>query len=124
MSDTPQGPGWWMAADGRWYPPDTAPPGWSSPAPGAAYVGPRTTNKRARNSLILGIVAFFCFGVLLGPAAVVEGVKARREIANSAVEEGDGLALAGIICGAIAAVLSVLGIVYLLTADGGGSSGY
>ncbi|MCK4176454.1 hypothetical protein [Aciditerrimonas ferrireducens] len=27
MSEIPQGPGWWLASDGRWYPPETAPPG-------------------------------------------------------------------------------------------------
>lgn len=117
MSDTPQGPGWWMAADGLWYPPASAPPGFGESVPGSSYVGPRVTNKRARNSLILGIVAFFCLGVVLGPAAVIEGVKARREIANSA-EEGDGMALAGIICGAIAAVLSVVWLIYLTSGSG------
>lgn len=25
MSDTSQGPGWWLASDGRWYPPELAP---------------------------------------------------------------------------------------------------
>lgn len=25
MSDTSQGPGWWVASDGKWYPPDSAP---------------------------------------------------------------------------------------------------
>ncbi len=25
MSDSSQGPGWWMASDGKWYPPETAP---------------------------------------------------------------------------------------------------
>ncbi len=25
MSDTAQGPGWWLASDGRWYPPETHP---------------------------------------------------------------------------------------------------
>lgn len=35
MSDAPQGPGWWQAADGRWYPPDQA-PGWAPP-PTAAW---------------------------------------------------------------------------------------
>ncbi len=25
MSYTPQGPGWWQASDGRWYPPQAAP---------------------------------------------------------------------------------------------------
>jgi hypothetical protein len=33
MSDTPQGPGWWQASDGKWYPPETAP---AANAPGAA----------------------------------------------------------------------------------------
>jgi hypothetical protein len=26
MSDTSQGEGWWLAGDGKWYPPETAPP--------------------------------------------------------------------------------------------------
>ena len=28
MSDGPQGPGWWLASDGKWYPPElwTGPP--------------------------------------------------------------------------------------------------
>jgi hypothetical protein len=26
MSDAPQGPGWWQASDGRWYPPQPTPP--------------------------------------------------------------------------------------------------
>jgi len=25
MSDVSQGPGWWMASDGKWYPPESAP---------------------------------------------------------------------------------------------------
>lgn len=25
MSDVSQGPGWWQASDGKWYPPETAP---------------------------------------------------------------------------------------------------
>lgn len=33
MSDTPQGPGWWQASDGKWYPPEQAP---GASAPGAA----------------------------------------------------------------------------------------
>lgn len=32
MSDTPQGPGWWQASDGKWYPPQaTQPPPGASP---------------------------------------------------------------------------------------------
>ncbi len=32
MSDTSQGPGWWQASDGKWYPPEQA-PGYQAPAP-------------------------------------------------------------------------------------------
>lgn len=32
VSDVPQGPGWWQASDGKWYPPQVQPP--PPPAPG------------------------------------------------------------------------------------------
>ncbi len=32
MSDTSQGPGWWQASDGRWYPPEQAPGAAPQPA--------------------------------------------------------------------------------------------
>lgn len=34
MSDSSQGPGWWQASDGKWYPPEQA-PGYQPPAGGA-----------------------------------------------------------------------------------------
>jgi uncharacterized protein DUF4190 len=52
MSDTAQGPGWWLASDGKWYPPElwtgppnagpagmsaTQPSGPASPGPAPAY---------------------------------------------------------------------------------------
>ncbi len=39
MSDVPQGPGWWQASDGKWYPP-TAQPGTGPAAPRPAPYGP------------------------------------------------------------------------------------
>ncbi|MGN6695131.1 MAG: DUF4190 domain-containing protein [Aquihabitans sp.] len=41
MSDAPQGPGWWQASDGKWYPP-TAKPGTPRPptARGSSPYGP------------------------------------------------------------------------------------
>ena len=42
MSDTSQGPGWWLASDGRWYPPElwTGPPAvqGQAPASGNAWI--------------------------------------------------------------------------------------
>jgi uncharacterized membrane protein len=38
VSDTSQGPGWWQASDGKWYPPEQA-PGYQAPAGGGADGG-------------------------------------------------------------------------------------
>ena len=41
MSDTAQGPGWWLASDGKWYPPEA----WTPPADaGPAGLGPTRTS--------------------------------------------------------------------------------
>lgn len=39
MSDTSQGPGWWQASDGKWYPPEQAPGATPTPPPGAPGAG-------------------------------------------------------------------------------------
>ena len=39
MSDMSQGPGWWQASDGKWYPPEQASPAQPSAAPGG-FGGP------------------------------------------------------------------------------------
>lgn len=40
MSDTSQGPGWWQASDGKWYPPEQAPGAPAGPPPGMPPAGP------------------------------------------------------------------------------------
>lgn len=44
MSDAPQGPSWWKAVDGKWYPPErwTGPPGTQPPVNPTFSVGPPT----------------------------------------------------------------------------------
>ena len=37
MSDRPQGEGWWLASDGKWYPPESRPAPPAPPAPPWAY---------------------------------------------------------------------------------------
>ncbi len=39
MSDTSQGPGWWQASDGKWYPPESAPGGAAQASPMAGAAG-------------------------------------------------------------------------------------
>jgi len=69
MSDISQGPGWWYASDGRWYPPEQAPgsptgttyaPPWNPYAPTAATVSPG-----------LALAVRITFWVLAGIAVVV-----------------------------------------------------
>ena len=49
MSDTPQGPGWWLASDGKWYPPEQ----WTGP-PNTHPPGQRGGNRRRRRKRAAG----------------------------------------------------------------------
>ena len=52
MSDTSQGPGWWLASDGKWYPPESAPPPPpSSPPPQPSTVAVPPTQPPAVGSV-------------------------------------------------------------------------
>lgn len=90
-------------------------PGW---VPGYGAPGVRPTNGKATASLVTGVTSLvlsWCCGFgLVGIAAVILGVKARREIQSSGgAQQGDGLALGGIITGAIAIVLGLLILVVI-----------
>ena len=75
MSDRPQGEGWWLASDGKWYPPESPPaaPGAPAPpvapgAPGPYLAPPRpgpglTTTMRVFLIVagVLGLLAAFAF---------------------------------------------------------------
>ena len=74
------------------------------------------TNGKATASMVTGIsslVLSWCCGLgLVGIVAVVLGVKARAEIqASRGSQDGDGMALAGIVTGAVAALLGLLVLV-------------
>lgn len=138
MSDVPEAPGWWQASDGKWYPPEQfsgsvpppqAPPaGYGSPPafPQPAQVGygygvvPPRNETLAIVALVLGLVGLpmlcLCgFGGLLGVGAIITGIIGRnRVLAAPGTLTGDGMALAGIILGAITAVLGVGYIVFFV----------
>jgi hypothetical protein len=67
---------------------------------------------------VLGILSFFCFGIVLGTIAAIMGTKALREIDSdpSTTYTNRGQVNAGRICGIIGAVISVVGLVVVIAA--------
>jgi hypothetical protein len=94
--------------------------------PGPGLMRPR--NGKAIAALWTGIGALVltpcCGAGVLGLLPIVLGVKARSEIrANGGQQEGDGMALAGIICGVVAVVLSLALIAAIVIAIARGGAG-
>ncbi len=97
----------------------TPPPlqNWTPPPNAYGYGGPQTkpTNGMAIGAMVTSIVAMvsLCFygvgGVVIGPVGAILGHVARRQIRERA-QEGDAMALAGIIIGWIAAALGLLAV--------------
>ncbi len=144
MSDVSQGPGWWLASDGRWYSPAQAP----GPAPivGSPPVAPPVASPYAappaypsaaaygypprgaygypavpRNNglAIASMVCSFFFWVYGIPAvlAVIFGFIARSQIRRSnGAERGAGMALAGIIIGFVGIALGVVLVIVVVVA--------
>jgi hypothetical protein len=93
-------------------PPGYAPPGYGQPGyppPGYGYppVYVRPTNTMA----ILALVMAFVFA----PAGLILGIVARKQIRQTG-EDGDGLALAGIIVGGIVTAIFAFFIVFWIAA--------
>jgi hypothetical protein len=98
------------AAGGTGAPPAYPATGAYSPTYPAPAGAP--TNSNAVVALILGIASLL-FCQVIGPAAVIVGQRSRREIARTG-EQGDGMALAGVITGAIATAILALGVIALI----------
>ena len=115
--------------------PPVAPPDYGSP-PGAGY-GPSSygpsgpygygqqysgwqpkTDGMATTSLVLGILGLLVCGIVFGIGAIVTGSQARNRIAASDGRlKGAGMALAGIILGAIDIVTAVVVLLYVFSSN-------
>jgi hypothetical protein len=94
------------------YPqPGYPPPGYPPPPVGAygAYPGYPPPARGTNTMAILALVFAFVFA----PAGIVFGIIARNQIARTG-EEGEGLALAGLIVGAVFTLLIVAYIVFMI----------
>jgi hypothetical protein len=187
MSDTQQGPQWWRASDGKWYPPESHPayrspppapafgnpvptahygapptgpsvppigyptpggtvpptpypapaggaPPWGGPyapygaAMGNAYPAAKQTNGLAIASLacsIGGIIPFF-FGVPCVVGIILGFVSLGQIKKTDGVQQGRGLALAGVIVGFSLIAIFVLFVVLAVAGvhSNGGTSGF
>ena len=66
-------------------------------------------------SLVLGIIGLVGCAGLTGPIALITGFMARKKAAQNPAEYGgDGIALAGIITGAVGTVILLLVILYIV----------
>ncbi|HNI70660.1 MAG TPA: DUF4190 domain-containing protein [Marmoricola sp.] len=101
MSDFPPPPGGNPPPPPPMQPP---PPGSYGPPP----VAPGN-NQKALWALITGILGFICCCWPAGLAALVLGFIARKEIQTSGgTQGGGGMAIAGIVLGALSVVLSIV----------------
>jgi hypothetical protein len=103
-----------------------APPPYGQPAPcpqygpqyGLPYPPPRGTNGLAVTSLILGILWIYWVGSIL---ALIFGYVARNQIRRSG-QEGNGLAIAGIVLGWIGVAALIIFIIVLIAVSNSNTS--
>ena len=65
MSDSSQGPGWWQASDGKWYPPASPPPSPppSGPLPAPSGTGTSPAGAWYEKTWVLVVSLIVCFPV-------------------------------------------------------------
>ena len=132
MSDVSQGPGWWQAADGKWYPPapqqppappaPPAPPTFQAPGAPPAYYAPSGPKNDGMSIAALvcgisGLATLVLCGIGIVPAilGVVFGIIGKKKVEQSGgALQGRGMALAGAICGAVAVGLFLIWLVLLI----------
>lgn len=91
---------------GAYGTPPPGPPGYGYPGPGYAYPAPAPTNGMAIASLVCSLSGLAV--CVSAPVGAVLGHVARRQIRQRG-EQGDGMALAGIIVGWVITGLLVAG---------------
>lgn len=84
MSDTSQGPGWWQASDGKWYPPAAV----SGAPPVGAIPAPETTKGRGlKIGLIVGLIVAAL--LIAGAIAVVVATTVADDAERAASAQDD-----------------------------------
>lgn len=112
-----------MMATNPPVPPPAGPPTGQGPVPGAYPAAPQ--NGMGTAALVMGILQFFCLGIIGSILAIVFG-KIGMERADQGLATNRGVAKAGFVLGIIGVVLAVIGLVifFILAATGNLKGGY
>ncbi len=96
----PPAPGWWLASDGNWYPPQATPggpppaPGLQVPVPGQWYPPPAASTTGRTVAIVLGVVAAGVFGLvalsILAITFLGESASSRFSSVGSQIAPGGG----------------------------------
>ncbi|MCS6875197.1 MAG: DUF4190 domain-containing protein [Pyrinomonadaceae bacterium] len=102
-----------------WTPPPPPSPSWHKQpiGSGTPFRPPagETNQTLAITSLILGILGLLCCGLLTGIPAMIIGFMAKsRAESQPLLYGGRGMAIAGIILGALSTILGLIGLIYVL----------
>lgn len=100
MSDQSEGPGWWLASDGKWYPPQSAPQSATQPPPNYGYP-PVAPPKEGMNGCLKAFLIVSGIGVILVIAFAIVAVVAVDDVSKDLdTQEADKLNDAKIVeCG-------------------------
>ena len=126
MSDTSQGPGWWLASDGKWYSPEqaagTQPDVVQTVTSNPVQTTPKQTNSITIDSAIVPPLVAIGAGVLVVLGSLLAWATVSAGIINASAAGTDGDGKATLIFGlvAIAAVVIFIKVrsVWLLIAAG------
>jgi hypothetical protein len=93
MTDQSQGPGWWLASDGKWYPPDQAPAvpppeTWAAPPGGPPPSPGMSTGRKVAIAVVGGVIGLVVVLVLV-IALVGDEAEPRFERAGTEIEDDE-----------------------------------
>jgi hypothetical protein len=99
MSDVSQGPGWWQASDGKWYPPQQAPtaappppPPAYGPPPAPQWGGPPPAKKGGGKGCLIALAIVGVIAVIGIIATVVLVLVAKDEVDDRVtIDEDKGI---------------------------------